>query len=130
MFGAERTESPQVVIEKRMQEIVNLGNYEAAFLFNNEGLPLARAAQNDGSDEERLAEMSLTFQNVRALAASLGGIERLKEVFIEGENHRKVVFRFFPALGTDVVLAVIIPPKRSYRRVTNDLQRLIVSLPF
>jgi len=126
----ERDVAPQELIEARMEAIVNLGNFEAVFLFTDEGLPLAKATRQDASDEDRLAEMSLTFQNVKNLATSLGGIERLKEVFIEGENHRKVVFRFFHALGNDLVLAAIIPPKRAYRKVTNDLQRLILSLKF
>jgi len=126
----ERDLAPQELIESRMQAIVNLGNFEAVFLFTDEGLPLAKATAQDSSDEDRLAEMSLTFQNVKNLATSLGGIQRLKEVFIEGENHRKVVFRFFHALGNDLVLAAIIPPKRAYRKVTNDLQRLILTLKF
>lgn len=126
----ERDLAPQELIESRMQAIVNLGNFEAVFLFTDEGLPLAKATAQDSSDEDRLAEMSLTFQNVKNLATSLGGIQRLKEVFIEGENHRKVVFRFFHALDNDLVLAAIIPPKRAYRKVTNDLQRLILSLKF
>ena len=130
MEAMERDVAPQELIEARMEAIVNLGNFEAVFLFTDEGLPLAKATRQDVSDEDRLAEMSLTFQNVKNLATSLGGIERLKEVFIEGENHRKVVFRFFHALGNDLVLAAIIPPKRAYRKVTNDLQRLILSLKF
>ncbi len=130
MEAMERDVAPQELIEARMEAIVNLGNFEAVFLFTDEGLPLAKATRQDASDEDRLAEMSLTFQNVKNLATSLGGIERLKEVFIEGENHRKVVFRFFHALGNDLVLAAIIPPKRAYRKVTNDLQRLILSLKF
>ncbi len=130
MNTMERDLAPQELIESRMQAIVNLGNFEAVFLFTDEGLPLAKATAQDSSDEDRLAEMSLTFQNVKNLATSLGGIQRLKEVFIEGENHRKVVFRFFHALGNDLVLAAIIPPKRAYRKVTNDLQRLILTLKF
>ncbi|MDQ7054967.1 MAG: hypothetical protein Q9P14_19555 [candidate division KSB1 bacterium] len=130
MNTMERDLAPQELIESRMQAIVNLGNFEAVFLFTDEGLPLAKATAQESSDEDRLAEMSLTFQNVKNLATSLGGIQRLKEVFIEGENHRKVVFRFFHALGNDLVLAAIIPPKRAYRKVTNDLQRLILTLKF
>lgn len=127
MTTLEKQIAPQIAIESKMREIVQLGNFESVFLFSDEGLPLARATASAQNDEEQLAELSLMFQNLKNLASTIGGIERLKEVFIEGENHQKVVFRFFRAFSSDVVLAAVIPPRKAYRKLTNDLQRLILS---
>lgn len=122
--------APQAEIESRMRTVVREGNYEAVYLFSEEGLYLARAHAEDTFDEERLAEISLILNDVQRLANTLGKIERLKEVFMEGENYRKVIFRFFTAFGQNVVLAAVVPPHKTYRRYTNDLQRLINSFNF
>jgi predicted regulator of Ras-like GTPase activity (Roadblock/LC7/MglB family) len=122
--------APQVLIEQQMQSILKYGNYEAAYLFSREGLPIARVGNSSDVDPDRLAEMSIMFQDVQRLTNTLGGIDNLKEVFVEGNNFRKVVFRFFPAFGEEVVLAVVIPPRKTYRKHTNDLQRLIHQIEF
>ena len=126
----EQLHAPQEIIEMRMHAILQLGNYEAAYLFSREGLPIAQAGNSSDVDPDRLAEMSIMFQDVQRLTGSLGGIDILKEVFVEGENRRKVVFRFFPAFGDSVLLAVVIPPKKTYRKHTNELQRLIHQFQF
>jgi len=123
----EKQIAPQIAIEAKMQEIVQLGNFESVYLFSDEGLPLARATSVPQSDEEQIAELSLMFNNLKNLASTIGGIERLREVLIEGENHKRVIFRFFRAFTNDVVLAAVIPPRKTYRKVANDLQRLILS---
>lgn len=122
--------APQELIEQKMQEIVSLGNYEAAYLFSNEGLPLARATANGAEDADRLAEISLLFHDIRRLALSLGGIEKLREVLIEGDNGRKIVFRFFPAFHEEVILVAVISPRKSYRKLTNELQRKVRAIEF
>lgn len=122
--------SPQILIENRMQSILKYGNYEAAYLFSREGLPIAQVGNSGVVDPDRLAEMSIMFQDVQRLTNTLGGVDSLKEVFVEGNNFRKVVFRFFPAFGDEVVLAVVIPPRKTYRKHTNDLQSLIHSIEF
>ena len=122
--------APQAEIETKMRAIVRDGNYEAVYLFSQEGLYLARAHAENTMDEERLAEISLILNDVQRLANTLGKIERLKEVFMEGENFRKIIFRFFKAFGQNVVLAEVVPPHKTYRRYTNDLQRLINSFNF
>ena len=116
---------PQEIIEKKMRQIVQLGNYEAAYLFSAEGLYIAKAAARDDVDPDRLAEISMLLGDVKRLAATLGGIERLAEVFMEGDNHRKIIFRFFKAFGEDVVLVAVVPPRKAYRKHTNDLQKIV-----
>jgi predicted regulator of Ras-like GTPase activity (Roadblock/LC7/MglB family) len=130
--GAATVKTPQVTIEKKMAEIISLGAYEAAHLFSDEGLPIAQASSESGQtvDRDRLAELAILFQDVRRMASLMGGISRLREVLIEGENHRKIVFRFFRAFEQQVILAVVVPPKKSYRQRTNELEKLIVGESF
>jgi predicted regulator of Ras-like GTPase activity (Roadblock/LC7/MglB family) len=124
--------TPQMTIEKKMSEILSLGTYEAAYLFSDEGLPIAQASSTNGQqvDRDRIAELSILFHDVRRLAAVMGGISRLREVTIEGENHRKIVFRFFNAFGQQVILAVVVPPQKAYKQRTNELEKLVIGESF
>jgi len=117
--------SPQSVIEKEMQEIIYAGNYEAAFLFSSEGLPLAQANRKTSDDHAEMVEISLILSEIEKTAKSVADINGLKEIVIEGLNKRRVVFRFFELLGQATILAVVVNPRRSYRNLTNRLVRTI-----
>ena len=117
---------PQVAIEKKMAEIVQAGSIEAAHLFSDEGLPIAQFASQQNIERDRIAEMAMLLHDVRRMAGLMGGISRLREVTIKGENRRKIVFRFFQAFAQQVVLAVVVPPNKAYRQRTNELEKLIV----
>jgi hypothetical protein len=123
---------PQISIEKRITDIQTLGTYETTYLFSDEKLPIAQASSTDGQqvDRDRIAEMAILFHDVRRMASLMGGISRLREVIIEGENRRKIVFRFFQAFGQQVILAVVVPPQKSYKQRTNELEKLIVGESF
>lgn len=129
---AETTKTPQVSIEKKMADILAIGTYEASYLFSDEGLPIAQASSTNGQqvDRDRIAEMSILFHDVRRMASLMGGISRLREVIIEGENRRKIVFRFFQAFGQQVILAVVVPPQKAYKQRTNELEKLIIGESF
>lgn len=124
--------SPQELIETKMADILGQGTYEAAYLFSDEGLPIAQASNAEGQqvDRDRIAELAILFHDVRRMAAVMGGISSLREVIIEGENQRKIVFRFFTAFGQQVILAVVVPPKKSYKQRTNELERLVIGESF
>lgn len=138
-FGEEASDSfsdltptkvPQAVIEQKMAETVAAGAYEAAHLFSNEGLPIAHALSTNTQhiERDRIAEMAILFQDVRRMASLMGGISSLREVTIEGENRRKIVFRFFHAFEQQVILAVVVPPNKAYRQRTNELEKLVIGV--
>ena len=119
------TKSPQIVIEEFMNEVVGLGNFEMAYLFSEEGLPMAEVKGEGLVPEDRLIEMSILFQEILKMADVMGGISELKEIMLEGNNRRKIIFRFFEGFDQSLVLALVIPPKKSYRSLTNKLIRII-----
>lgn len=124
------TKVPQAAIEQKMAETVAAGVYEAAYLFSDEGLPIAHAvsANTQHVERDRIAEMAILFQDVRRMASLMGGISSLREVTIEGENRRKIVFRFFRAFEQQVILAVVVPPNKAYRQRTNELEKLVIGV--
>lgn len=117
--------APQDKIESFMKEVIELDHYEMAFLLSQEGLPLAQSRKEEIVPGDRLVEMSIQFQEIQQMADVMGGISEIKELAIEGYNRRKIIFRFFKAFDQSVILALIIPPKKTYRGLTNKLVRLI-----
>jgi hypothetical protein len=117
--------APQERIENFMKEVIELGNYEMAYLLSQEGLLLAQSKADEIIPEDRLVEMSVLFQGIQQMADVMAGISEIKELAIEGTNKRRIIFRFFNAFDQSVTLALIIPPQKSYRGLTNRLVRLI-----
>lgn len=117
--------SPQELIEEFMKEVIGLGNYEMAYLFSQEGLPMAEIKGEGLVSEDRLIEMSMLFQEIIKMADVMGGISELKEIMLEGNNRRKIIFRFFNGFDQSLILALVIPPKKTYRGLTNKLVRII-----
>ncbi len=64
------------------------------------------------------------------MADVMGKISNVKEMIVEGYNKRKIVFRFFRAFDQEVVLAIVVPPKKSYRNLTNALLKMIENIQF
>jgi hypothetical protein len=124
------TQSPQSLIETKMREISEVGHYEMIQLLSSEGLPLAEHYGQQVIKKDRLAEMSILFHEVRKMADVMGKISNVKEVVVEGYSGRKIVFRFFHALNQDVILAVVVPPKKAFRGRTNSLIKVIEKIPF
>lgn len=120
----------QVIIQNKMRRIVERGNYDMVQLFSSEGLPLAGHQREQIVSPDRLAELSILLREVQKMVDLMGKISNMKEMVVEGFNQRKIIFRFFRAFNQEVVLAVVIPPRTSYRSVTNSLIRTIEKVSF
>ena len=118
-------QSPQIVIENLMREIIDKGHYDAVFLFSLEGLPLAQAFTDIDIDKAGLVKLSLVLKDLQNMIRTIADIEDLREIVIEGFNRRKVVFRFLEILGQPSILAIIVAPRKSYKGMTNQLTRTI-----
>lgn len=120
--------SPQLQIEEFMNEVIDQGNYEMAYLFSQEGLPMAEVKGKNLVPEDRLVEMSILFQQIKKMADVMGGISQLREIIVEGNNRRKIIFRFFAGFDQSLVIALVVPPQKTYRGLTNKLVRIIQKL--
>ena len=117
--------SPQKAIELLMQQAVSLGYYEVVCLFTEDGLPLAHIGVDSDDNEEILAEISIQLQEIRKSVHQYNAFVGLNEIVFESSNYRKLVFRIIKAFGHNVVLAIAVPPNRSYRAFTNKLIKII-----
>ena len=124
------TSAPQALIESKMREIAENGHVEMVILLSNEGLPLAQHYPNKPLEDDNLVELSLLFRQVKKTAETMGDISSVKEMIVEGFNHRKIAFRFFKAFGQEVALVLVVTPKKSYRALTNMLAQTIEAIEF
>ncbi len=120
----------QSVIEDKMRLIVERGNYDMVHLFSDEGLLLAGHTGEGTVDSDSLAELSIMLRQVKKMADVMGKISDIRELLVEGYNKRKIIFRFFHAFGQEVTLAIVVPPRTSYRALTNSLMKTIEKVSF
>ena len=126
--SSDDSRSIQEIIEEGMQEIINLGHYEAVYLFDRQGLPIAQARPDEESQEHRVIEISLMMLELKSAVYNLAGITELKEIMVEGKGGRKIIFRFIPFYGDLGILVAVIPAHKTYRGLTNRLERAIKKL--
>ena len=124
----ENSESVQQTIQNAMKEIVSQGSYESVFLFTDEGLEIARYSRRDILQKKRVIEISLLMHKVQKIIRSIGNLANIKEIFVEDEFGKKLVFRFLLFFGQPIVLVAIVPPRKPYRGLSNQLEQLLASL--
>ena len=114
---------PQEALELFIREAIAIGKYQNVFLFSEDGLLLAGDHTKSNKTQDLLIEITGILRDIKTMAENLGGIQNLKEIAIEGENYKRIIFRFFNAFQQSVALAAIVPERTSYRGITNRLVR-------
>lgn len=117
--------SPQEKIEAEIRKVIDLGNYEAGFLFSAEGLPLVQVSAGSPYSGDELLEIALSLQQAKKSCDALEGFSMSKEISILGASRRKLIFRYFQAFEQLVILAVVVPPGKTYKAYTNRIVRAI-----
>ena len=125
MNNQTQPEAIQEIIEKNMAHIVKLGNFESVFLFSLDGLILAKYSRREILDEKRAIQVSLLMQRVQKLVQSLASLSRTKEIFVEDEFGKKLVFRFVTLYNDPAIMVAVVPPRKNYRGATNHIEQLL-----
>ena len=120
--------SLQETIEGFLNQVVTLGNYESAYFFSNEGLPLGNIRATGVVTEMQAVEISIMMLEIKKAMKSILGMDHLHEMVIESADGRKLVFRFIAFYGEAAILVCVVPPHKSYRGLTNRIQKAILKL--
>jgi hypothetical protein len=115
----------QLSLERLVKEISILGGFDFTFLLNHEGLSLAQYTSNSQMDELAVVEMCAMLDRINNTLKSNLGISDLHEVTIEAKEGRRLIFRFIQFYNQIAVLALMVPPRKSYRGLLNRLQKNI-----
>jgi predicted regulator of Ras-like GTPase activity (Roadblock/LC7/MglB family) len=123
MVKVKRPLKKQVVFEKILQEINRAGDFKAAVLSTTEGLSLASAPAN--YKDEMAAAMVALLNKVTKQARQQLNLTQVDELSLVGDDRTRLACRYFSVAGQDLVLAVLVPSNRYYRRLTNQAIRKI-----
>ncbi|HNW59584.1 MAG TPA: hypothetical protein PKI62_07905 [bacterium] len=111
---------------REMQESVQIGGFNAVYLFSREGLLLASHVASTGLlREDHAVEFAVMMAKLKQVVKKMSGLGALKELVIEDGEGRRIVFRYLAVFGQPALLVLVVPAQRSYRALANRLCRLI-----
>jgi len=109
-----------------LQEMRERGEFQVSVLTSTEGLPIVTVPPDYDSD--LASAMVALLQRVSNDAQGQLGMSEVDEVTIRDKDHTRLVCRRFVVGRDELILVAIVPPDRSYRRVTNRAIRQIKEL--
>jgi predicted regulator of Ras-like GTPase activity (Roadblock/LC7/MglB family) len=99
------------------------GNFRASFLVDAQGLPVA--AVPSSYDMDTASAMAALVRNVIEQTQTRIDLAEADEVTVRDNDKIRLVSRYF-TVGDDVlILVVVAPPDRAYRRLTNRAIRAL-----
>ena len=119
----ERPLKKQVAFEKILREMNHAGGFKAAVLSTTEGLSLASAPA--GYEDEITAAMAALLNEVARRAHRQLNLAQVDELSLVDDDRIRLACRYFGVAGQSLVLSVLVPPDRYYRRLTNRAIREI-----
>jgi predicted regulator of Ras-like GTPase activity (Roadblock/LC7/MglB family) len=110
-------------IERILREMNQAGKFPASLLTSAEGLPIATAPAT--CDGDTTAAIVALVQRASSDAQDQLGMADVDEVTIRDRDRIRLVCRYIPVGSERLILATMVPPGHSYRRVTNLTVRRI-----
>jgi predicted regulator of Ras-like GTPase activity (Roadblock/LC7/MglB family) len=113
--GAVSTD--QTSLGQVLGEMNDEGLFRAVVLVTGEGLPLSSVSSP--FDTETIAAMVALVKNTILQAREEIGLDEVDEVSVVQGDKMRLVCRYFVIGEEELILAVIVPPRRTYRRLTS-----------
>jgi len=115
------TEQPS--LSRILQEMNDIGRFKASVLVSADGLPLSSVFSP--FDAEAMAAMVALLKNAIQQAREGIRLDEVDEVSVVQGDKMRLICRYFVAGNEELILAVIAPPRQTYRRLTNQAVRRI-----
>ncbi len=116
-------DSKQKLWEKALHKMNKEGNFKAAVLSLEDGLPLVSSPAHY-EDETAAAMVTLLNETVKRINHQLR-LPRVDEISIVGDDRTRLICRYFTVESHELLLTVLAPPDQSYRRLTNQAMKEI-----
>jgi predicted regulator of Ras-like GTPase activity (Roadblock/LC7/MglB family) len=100
-----------------LHDMNEAGSFRASFLVDAQGLPVA--AVTSSYDTDTASAMAALVRNVIEQAQTRIDLAEADEVTVRDNNRMRLVNRYFTVGNETLILVVVAPPDRSYRRLTN-----------
>jgi predicted regulator of Ras-like GTPase activity (Roadblock/LC7/MglB family) len=109
--------------EEVLHRMNELGRFKASVLASNDGLPIATAPSV--YDADTAAAIVALLQRVSKEARDQLDMAEVDEVTIFDRDRIRLVCRYMVVDAEKLILAVMVPPNRYHRRLTNWAMREI-----
>ncbi len=114
--------SLQTQIEDQMRLLSEGKRWEYMILFSSEGLPMASMGTPEIYSEDELLEFSFQFLKTLPLIKNNNQIHTIS---IEAQNGKLLIFRFFPGLEDQLMLAAVVRKSIPYKQRMNQMIRFL-----
>ncbi len=115
-------------IQKILKEINDSGGFLATALTDMHGFPVATVSIEGERQVDNYSAVTGLVQKTARHAQMYLGMSEMDEVSVTSSDGWRLVCRPFTVNGEDFILSVMVPTKRSYRRLTNKAIRVIKKL--
>lgn len=113
-------------LEKILLKMNKEGDFKASLISDIDGLSLASAASE--FDDQRISAISGIVQEVSDKAERYIGFKKMDEVSMVDDDKFRLVCREFEAEGWHLILTVMVPPYKTYRKLTNSALKEITNV--
>ena len=115
--SAPEQDCQEVTFANILHDMNEAGNFKASFLVDVQGLPVAAA--NSNYDTDTASAMAALVRNVIEQAQTRIELAEADEVTVRDNDKMRLVSRYFSVGDEALILVVVAPPDRAYRRLTN-----------
>jgi|GEM_PF-1093321 len=107
----------QVKLDNVLQRVNEEGGFKASILSTEGGFSIS--AVSSQFDDVVISAISSIVQEVSRKAERYIGFKRMDEVSLVDDDKFRLVCREFPVDDSQFILTVVVPPYKTYRRLTN-----------
>ncbi|MFB0535584.1 MAG: roadblock/LC7 domain-containing protein [Anaerolineae bacterium] len=115
--SASEPDRPETTFARILHDMNEAGSFRASFLVDAQGLPVAAVTSN--YDTDTASAMAALVRNVIEQAQTRIDLAEADEVTVRGDDKTRLVSRYFTVGDETLILVVVAPPDRAYRRLTN-----------
>jgi predicted regulator of Ras-like GTPase activity (Roadblock/LC7/MglB family) len=112
------TEYLQYKLDEVLQRINREGEFKASILSTLDGFSIS--AVSSQFDDVVLSALSAIVQDASKRAERYMGFKRMDEVSLVDDDKFRLVCREFEVDGSQFILTVVVPPYKTYRKLTNE----------
>lgn len=119
----EAAEYLQHKLDEVLQRINREGEFRASILSTLDGFSIS--AVSSDFDDVVISALSSIVQDASKRAEKYMGFKRMDEVSLVDDDKFRLVCREFEVDGSQFVLTVVVPPYKTYRKLTNEAIKAI-----
>ena len=121
----QQSDWKEISFSQILKDMNETGQFNASFLVDAEGLPIA--AVTSGYDTDTAAAMASMVRNAIVRLQTGINLAEADEVTTRTHDKMRLISRYFKLGEEALILVVISPPNRSYRKLTSQAIKAIQS---